>query len=118
MEAQLKSAPLLLKILVQDFCDLSNQYGIEPVVTRITDPVEGESGVHLDHRAADFRDEHEGEFTYSEQQRLEILGYLNSKYFRNDGKLSVIWHAFNGGPHHFHVQIAALTKAYMPSAND
>lgn len=113
LEQQLKDAPLLLKFLAQDFGELAATLGIEPVVTRVTDPVQGESGVHTDYRAFDIRDEYNGEFTYSESQRLMILKSLNAKYFRNDGKPSVIWHSFGGGPHHFHVQIAALTKTYM-----
>jgi sulfur relay (sulfurtransferase) DsrC/TusE family protein len=113
MEQQLKDAPILLKVIAQDFCDICEGFGIEPVITRVTDAVEGESGVHLDHRAFDVRDEFQGEFTFSEAERLMVLKALNSKFARNDGKETVIWHSFGGGPHHFHVQIAALTKTYM-----
>jgi hypothetical protein len=113
MQAQLKGAPLLLRFVAEDFDKLCKEMEIEPVITRVTDTVKGESGVHPDYRAFDVRDEYGGKFVFDKMQREYLVEKLNEKYKRNDGKVTVLWHSFGGGPHHFHVQIATLTKTYM-----
>jgi hypothetical protein len=113
LKEQFDAAPTLLKIAVEELAHIASRFGKTATVTRVTDAVEGESGVHLDHRAVDIRDEFGGKFTYSEKERLAILHYINARFPRNDGKETIIWHSFGGGPHHFHVQIAATTKTHM-----
>lgn len=110
---QFANAPTLLKLAVEELAFIASRFGKTVTVTRVTDAVEGESGVHLDHRAVDIRDEFNGKFLFTEKERLAILHYINARFPRNDGKETVIWHSFGGGPHHFHVQVAATTKTHM-----
>jgi hypothetical protein len=95
------------------FEGLSRAYGVEPVVTRVYDPVGCiavgdhkvcESGVHPAKRAIDFRDSHGGKHLYSEEQKEELLDRMNSLYQRMDGKMTLIHHSFAGGEPHFHLQ--------------
>jgi hypothetical protein len=113
LKAQYDDAPTLLKHAVEDLAFLADKFGKSAVVTRVTDSVEGESGVHLDYRAVDVRDEFMGKFSFTETERLAIIHFINARYPRNDGKQTIIWHSFGGGPHHFHVQVAASTKTHM-----
>lgn len=105
-------APAFLQIVANEFEALSRTHGVEPIMTRVRENVTGSSGVHEAGRALDFRDEHEGKFLYSEDSRHLIVETLNTKFKRNDGKNTAIWHSFQGRPHHFHVQIAAKMQAY------
>lgn len=115
IEIEFERAPLMLQLVMEDFDKISKIHcGQEAIVTRILGKIDGDSGVHADHRAADFRDEFEGGRLYTEEQVKFLVQYMNSMYQRNDGKLTMIHHSFNGGPLHFHVQIATLTKTYMP----
>lgn len=106
-------APAALKLLMNSFSDFSLSEGIQPLVTRILAPVEGESGVHQDYRAADFRDEFGGGRLYSQDQVARILSSMNSIFPRTDGKLVLIHHSFVNhedpgsvpSPAHFHLQI-------------
>jgi hypothetical protein len=111
MKAQYDSRPAKLKEICEFFESLSMGFGIDPVVTRVTDRVEGESGVHPAGRAVDFRNEIRGEavsaFLYSEAQVQEILSRINGRYRREDGKQVCIHHSFKGMPAHFHIQIPA-----------
>lgn len=111
-QEQFKLLPELLKRMASDFEMLSESLGIEPVVTRISDPVEDESGVHPDYRAIDFRDEHDGELLYSVTKRNTLVERMNEKWPREDGKLTLIWHSFRGAPNHFHLQCANDMRAY------
>jgi len=104
MEAQFLSRPLRLLEVCKEFEDLSEAFGIEPVVTRVTDPVEGESGVHPAGRAVDFRDEHDGVLMYTDAQTAAIVEYLNKKFERGDGKPVCLHHSFQGGQYHWHLQ--------------
>jgi hypothetical protein len=113
LKDQFDAAPTLLKLAIEEIDFLAKKFGKSAIVTRVTDAVEGESGVHLDHRAVDIRDEYMGKFVFTENERLAILHYINARYPRNDGKQTIIWHSFGGGPHHFHVQVAATTKTHM-----
>lgn len=106
MVDQYLSRPVILKRICEDFDLLSAAFDIESIVTRVLDPVEGESGVHPAGRAVDFRDECDGSFLYTEKQVAAIVEFLNEKYPRSDWKKVCIHHSFNGGPAHFHLQIS------------
>ena len=107
--------PLLLRMMVDDFNTLSMKCGIEPMVTRVKEHIEGDSGVHEQNRAVDIRQEHPpGVLAYDFQQQNELLVFINEKYRRNDGKPSMICHRFGQGMLHFHLQIANFTNVYVP----
>ncbi len=112
MREQFPLLPELLKRMISDFELVSETLGVEPVITRISDPIEGESGVHPDLRAIDFRDEYEGELLYTRRAREILVLRINTKWPRNDGKLTLIWHSFRGAPNHFHLQCASDMRAY------
>lgn len=105
-------APLLLQYISEDFIRKSIQFGIEPVVTRVLEKVVGSSGVHESYRAVDFRDEFMGKRLYEAHHVEELLNYINSKWYRNDGKPTLVHHSFNGNPYHFHLQMALNTMTY------
>lgn len=101
-----QKAPVVLRMLMDDFCLLSERMGVSPVCTRIKGKIEGDSGVHADYRAADFRHEYApGKFLYTKAQKDEILDGINSRWPRSDGKQTAICHSFSGGPEHFHLQV-------------
>lgn len=104
----------LLKKMAEDFMLMSYEMGIEPVVTRVTDPVAGDSGVHGAGRGIDFRSEFpHGVFNYDEYQVKKIVDSLNEKYPRFDGKKTCIHHSFKEGhPFHFHIQVASRANVY------
>jgi len=120
-EEEWKYAPLALQLVALYFCELSRDAcGVVPVVTRIKRKVEGESGVHQDYRAIDFRDEMGvgGKRLYTDDQVKFLVNAINLKFPRQDGKLVCINHAFvnhkkpesGRAPYHFHVQIPALWR--------
>ena len=114
VEKEYEGAPLLLRIMAEEFEKFSSfNFGKEPVVTRVLEAIPGDAGVHEDYRALDIRQEHDGVFMYTPDEQDAILTYFNKRYKRNDGKLSIICHSFNGSPFHFHLQIAVFTKAYQ-----
>lgn len=90
--------------------------GQEIIITRVKEKVEGSSGVHEDNRAFDVRNEYDdGKFLYTDEEIKRIVHHMNDLYPRNDGKVTCIHHSFNGGPLHFHVQLASLTRTYEPA---
>jgi hypothetical protein len=105
MQAQYFSRPTRLLDVCRYFAELSEEMGIEPVVTRVTDTVPGESGVHPAGRAVDFRDESGGSRLYTDEQAADIVKAINEKFPRDDGKPTCMHHGFQGGPLHFHIQI-------------
>lgn len=105
---EFEKAPVILKIIAQEFSRLSRRFGKEAVVTRILHPVEGETGVHLDGRALDFRDYHEGKHSYSLDERLSLVSTINALFPRNDGFKTCLHHA--GTAEHFHVQVPVNLK--------
>jgi hypothetical protein len=113
LQGEFVQLPTLLQAICADFERLSQTYGVDPLVTRVFEHVCGDSGVHEAHRAVDFRDEHDGSFLYEHESREAICKILNSKYSRRDGKPTVLWHSFQGAPHHFHVQLAADVATYF-----
>jgi hypothetical protein len=116
MKDQYNASPKKLLEVCEAFNQLSLKEGIEPVVTRVTDPVAGESGVHTQHRAVDFRNE----FTDGQSKKRlypietvdHIVNTLNAKFPRTDGKPVALHHSFKNGAFHFHLQIpiAWVTK--------
>lgn len=115
MEEQFDGRSDLLKQMCYDFISLSELFGIEPVVTRVTDSVDGSSGVHEAGRGVDFRDEFLGLRKYSDAQASLICAFLNLKYQRKDGKKTCIHHTFGAGPLHFHIQEAPSMDKYVRS---
>ena len=86
-------------------------FKIDPVVTRILEKVDGESGVHQDKRAIDFRNESpKGAFLYTADQVKFLVSEMNKKFPGEDKYPSCIHHSFNGGNHHFHLQVTLGDK--------
>lgn len=106
LSLEFETAPPVLKAIALDidnYCKYN--FGFDLTVTRILEHVDGESGVHRLHRAIDFRDEHLGKFVLTSAQREELLSYTNAKYQYGNGKSCLIFHEFNNGPLHAHLQI-------------
>lgn len=112
---ELDQCPVFLKHMAQDFAAKAmERFNKEITITRVLEPVIGtESGVHQDWRAFDVRDEHDDKFEFESHEAQFLINYMNEIYPRNDGKLTCIHHSANGGPLHFHVQLAMLTKTYQ-----
>jgi hypothetical protein len=113
MEQEYLARPARLLEVCQYFEELSHGYGIEPVVTRVLDPVRGESGVHPQGRAVDFRNETRdadgnSHFLYGPEQSNEIVAKVSERFPRHDGKPTILHHSFNGAPWHFHLQVPVL----------
>lgn len=109
---QLVASPMKLREVVKYFEELSKEMEIEPTISRVWDPVSGDSGVHEAHRAVDIRDEIKlssthSQLTYTNAQVDKIVKAINEKYPRHDGKVVCMHHSFKGGPLHFHIQIPA-----------
>ncbi len=109
MESQYRERPKRLKEIIEFFDAICESRGKEAVITRVTDPVDGESGVHPAGRAVDCRNETryktECAFLFSLAEAKEIEELINRKFPRKDGKKTCIHHSFDGGPYHFHFQI-------------
>lgn len=112
LEEQLEETPELLQSFVREFCTISEELGVEPTITRVADGVEGESGVHLDYRAVDFRDQYKGERFYSDEEVAHLCNHFNQRYSRRDGKPTLLHHSFQGAPLHFHLQVAKNRSMY------
>ena len=110
LKAELLYSPSLLYLIVEHFEAICVYLRKPVVITRVWEEVQGSSGVHEAHRAVDIRDEHDGKFLFSTQEKDMIVGHMNRIYPRSDGKKVCIWHSFNGGPFHFHIQIPADLK--------
>jgi hypothetical protein len=109
-ESDYKILPRKLKEICDYFEMLSTEYGVEPVVTRVAEPVEGDSGVHEARRAVDFRCEQYAKkgpssFLYSPPQTVTIEADINAKFKRPDGRPTCMYHRFHGDPYHFHIQL-------------
>lgn len=111
MRRELFDSHTLLIQIAQDFELLSYQIaGVEPVVTRVADPVVGESGIHTMRMAFDARYTQEGNNPiYEEGDAVKIMDQINAKYERADGRKTVILH---GDPVHFHFQVSPRPKDY------
>jgi hypothetical protein len=114
-EQELEQACPALQLVAGYFEALSQRFGIEPVITRILEPIKGESGVHQDYRAVDFRNEMGvgGPRLYTDEQAKVLVDEMNKRFPRKDNKLVCIHHSFvnnkdpnsKPAPFHFHVQI-------------
>lgn len=112
LREEFHSRPTLLQFMAQDFEQLSLSFGIDPIVTRVLETVTGSSGVHEAGRGIDFRDEHDKKRLYSDEQVRTILEVINKKFRRNDEYKTLKHHGFNGGPKHWHLQLAPSTSVY------
>lgn len=118
IKEEFSQAPTFLQKIVKDFCDLSYEMGVLPVMTRAWEQVPGSSGVHEAKRAVDFRDEFpSGRFLYDHEMRMRILNVMNHKYARRDKFKTVVWHSFRGGPSHFHIQMAPRMDIYFDKSD-
>lgn len=79
----------------------------EFIVTRVTDKVDGESGVHTDKRAVDVRTK--GHFTAEECQTL--VNFLNARFPRKDRFKTCIYH--KGTEWHLHIQAPKEVTSYL-----
>lgn len=113
LEDQYIRRPAELLQICDDFNALSEFFNIEPVVTRVLEKIDGSSGVHEAGRAVDFRDEHLDKYTYTDAQATLIAAMLNLKYARHDGKKTALFHVFDGGPRHCHIQLAPSLDKYI-----
>lgn len=104
LEAQLSDCPNLLRQMAIDFMLACEELGKPAIVTRVSDPVEGESGVHRENRAVDFRDEHAGVRLFTDAEVETLLARINEKYPRRDGRKTLLHHSFGDGPKHWHLQ--------------
>ena len=116
---QFYRAPSLLRAIAMDLETLSKMFGIDPVMTRVTDPVDDESGVHLDYRGEDFRieytdDKGNKQSLYTENQYKAIENFMNYLYPRKDGFKTCIVHDSKEGLKHFHCQAPDRVKTGMP----
>lgn len=102
LKDQYEARPKALKEVCEYFVQLSDVFGIPALVTRVTDRVEHESGVHPAGRAVDFRSR-----TFTDAQCKAIVNAINAKFPRIDGKLVAIHHCVDGGAWHYHFQIPA-----------
>lgn len=117
LEAELEASSIFLQLMAKDFDRLLGVItGHEAVITRVLEKVKGSSGVHEDNRAFDVRSESGGVTLFSDTEIKKIVDSMNELFPRNDGKPTCYYHSFQGGPFHFHVQLATLTKAYEPVA--
>lgn len=123
-EKEFNNAPISLVMVANEFVRISLALGILPICTRILAPILGESGVHLDYRAIDFRDEQGvgGPRLYTSEQVSALVKGVSQRFPRKDGKQTIIHHAFlnhadinsRRAPYHFHLQIAPQAKFSVP----
>jgi hypothetical protein len=99
LEEEFKGRSQVLKDMAFFIEKISMEWGIDPVITRVLEKIEGSSGVHEAGRAIDFRSS-----IYNEEQIVLLLDKVNTKFRRKDGKRTLIHHAFRGGAPHFHLQ--------------
>lgn len=115
MKAQLEGCSERLQAIARFVDQTSRQVaGKEIVITRVTDPVCGESGVHLAKRAFDCRHQTSEGFYYTADQVEAIVKAIIARYPRNDGHETALCHSFQGGMFHVHVQIPAVIPASWP----
>lgn len=112
VQKEFQEATLILQLLAEDFIKLSNHFNIVPVITRVLEDIPGATSVHPAGRAVDARDCYDGSFLYTPDQRIHIVEFINKKWYRNDGKPSIIWHKVPGSVEHFHMQVALNTMVY------
>lgn len=102
LKEEFDTRPEMLKQMAYFFERCSMEWGIEPVVTRVLERISGSSGVHEAGRAIDLRST-----IYTQEQIVKLLDLVNRMFVRKDGKRVLIYHSFNGGAYHFHLQSSA-----------
>lgn len=126
MRTQLFESHTLLIKIAYDFEYLSLKIaGVEPVITRVWDPVPHESGIHPARMAFDARNEYKGKCLYNPDRLDLIMDKINNKYARRDGKLTVLHHRaidYNMTrnmndpvyhPYHLHFQVSPRPSDYL-----
>lgn len=106
MRSQYAQVCSRLKKIVASFESLSLKYKVRAVITRVSDKVKGDSGVHEDLRAVDIRGTFKGKSYYTKIQVFNILRDINKLYPRSDGYKTAIYHSYGDGPAHFHLQVS------------
>lgn len=104
-ELEFKRAPERLKEIANRFDVLTQELDKEAIITRVLEPITGDSGVHEAHRAVDYRDQFGKKFTFTPNEVTFLVTTINHEYPRLDGKQVCIHHSFKGAPQHFHLQI-------------
>lgn len=113
MYDQLRDSSVILQLMVDDFVNFAGMhFKKDCMITRVWDPVPGETGVHPDKRAVDIRQEHEGEKVFTDTEANALVNFLNGKWHRLDGRPTCLLHSFQGGPQHFHIQVSQYVKQY------
>lgn len=111
VESEFDDAPLLLNMVVEDFCLLSNEYKITPVMIRVYENTCG-SEEHEKGMAVDFRDENPDGYTFTPGQQQRIMDVINEKYRRKDEKPTLVFQSSDGVPLHAHIEITSNVKMY------
>lgn len=109
-EREYKLMPKRLREVAEYFEAICGFYYVTAVVTRVREGVCGDSGVHEAGRGIDYRDETtlpDGEKVrlFTGEQVAQICELINARFAREDGKVTILHHSFQGGPGHFHIQI-------------
>lgn len=105
LQDELAKADTMVSVMAQWFRDLCiAHFSVDPMLTRVLEAIPGDSGVHEIGHGVDFRDQHDGTFTFTPEQTQFLVSEMNRKFPRTDGKLSCIHHSFCGGMFHFHLQ--------------
>lgn len=97
---QLQEAHASVRNVVNDIAGELQILGDKAVVSRVTDPVKGESGVHRTGRAVDISTRQLDKKTIN-----ALVTTMNMRYPRYDGFPTVIYHKMKGGVYHLHVQV-------------
>jgi hypothetical protein len=107
LEGELKECSARLQDIAKVFAWVfAEETGKEALVTRVYDPVPGESGVHLAKRAVDFRDaSSDGIDLANDAQTARIVERMNRLFPRNDKFPTCLHHHVPGSTDHFHIQI-------------
>jgi hypothetical protein len=114
LEEELAYTTVFLQDMAQGMDKFISALGKGMVVTRVKEHICGDSGVHEACRAFDVRDEFDGQRTFTDEEALKIVNFMNLLYPRNDGHPTALHHSFEGGPFHIHVQIAQNVSTYVP----
>lgn len=117
LKTEFDNAPTQLQTIICDAEKFSRDtFGKSIVITRILGSIPNDSGVHSQYRAVDLRNVYKGVPLYTESQATLFKDWLNEKYKRLDGYKTCLYHGFNGGPKHLHIQIPAKTTDLRPAS--
>lgn len=97
---QLQNAAPRIRSVVNDIAGELHILGDKAIISRVTDKVKGETGVHQTGRAVDIS---------TRQLDLKtikaIVTTMNLRYPRYDGFETVMYHKAKGGVYHLHIQV-------------